>query len=242
MPAACAWPRTCSSNSLSTALSRCRPSGPGPAARTGRSRSRSARPPSSRSPPISPACARRGLQPVPARFVNYTADGSDYTLATTLLDRKRYSRQALADLYHSRWGVEEHCKVVKRSLCLEPFHGQSEDLVLQELRACFTLIAMTRLFANHCEAGMPPAAGQPPLRANFNNSLRTVSQHPAQHGLLPPARASEPFLPPRHAPTRRPLEAQQEEMTGRPGLQSSQSTAQAPSTKRMPLPGGRGWC
>ena len=39
------------------------------------------------------------------------------------------------------------------------------------------LIAKTRLFANHCEAGMPPAAGQPPVRANFNNSLRTVSQH-----------------------------------------------------------------
>ena len=117
------------------------------------------------------------LQPVPARFVNYTAGGNDYTLATTLLDRKRYSRHALADLYHARWGVEEHYKVVKRLLRLEPFHGQSEDLVLQQLWACFTLIAMTRLFANHCEAEMPSAAGKPPLRANSNNSLRTVSQH-----------------------------------------------------------------
>ena len=117
------------------------------------------------------------LQPVPARFVNYTAGGNDYTLATTLLDRKRYSRHALADLYHARWGVEEHYKLVKRLLRLEPFHGQSEDLVLQQLWACFTLIAMTRLFASHCEAEMPSAAGKPPLRANFNNSLRTVSQH-----------------------------------------------------------------
>ena len=117
------------------------------------------------------------LQPVPARFVKYTAGGNDYTLATTLLDRKRYSRHALADLYHARWGVEEHYKVVKRLLRLEPFHGQSEDLVLQQLWACFTLIAMTRLFSNHCEAEMPSAAGKPPLRTNFNNSLRTVSQH-----------------------------------------------------------------
>ena len=68
------------------------------------------------------------MQPVPARFVNYTAGGNDYTLATTLLDRKRYSRHALADLYHARWGVEEHYKLVKRLLRLEPFHGQSEDL------------------------------------------------------------------------------------------------------------------
>ena len=117
------------------------------------------------------------FQPLPARFVKYTAGGTDYALATTLLDRRRYSRPALADLYHARWGVQEHYKLVKRLLRLEPFHGQSEDLVLQELWACFTLVAMTRLFANHCEAEMPSAAGKPPLRANFNNSLRTVSQH-----------------------------------------------------------------
>ena len=45
------------------------------------------------------------LQPVPARFVNYTAGGNDYTLATTLLDRKRYSRHALADLSTMRAGA-----------------------------------------------------------------------------------------------------------------------------------------
>ena len=57
------------------------------------------------------------------------------------------------------------------------FRGQSEDWVLQELWAYFSLIAMTRLFANHCEAEMPSAADKPPLRAHFNNSLRTVGQH-----------------------------------------------------------------
>jgi hypothetical protein len=117
------------------------------------------------------------LQPVPARFVKYTAGGNDYTLATTLLDRKRYSRHALADLYHARWGVEEHYKVVKRLLRLEPFHGQSEDLVLQQLWACFTLIAMTRLFAKHSEGGFRSAPGKPALQANFKSSLRTVARH-----------------------------------------------------------------
>ena len=113
----------------------------------------------------------------PARFVKYTRRRQrlhprDHPARPQALLQARPGR-----LYHARWGVEEHYKVVKRLLRLEPFHGQSEDLVLQELWACFTLIAMTRLFASHCEAEMPSAAGKPPLRANFNNSLRTVSQH-----------------------------------------------------------------
>lgn len=76
------------------------------------------------------------------------------------------------------WGGEQNVyKVVKRLQRLEPFHAHSEGLVLQELGVCFTLIEMARLLADHCEAEMPSAAGKPPLRANFNNCLRTVSQH-----------------------------------------------------------------
>ena len=117
------------------------------------------------------------LQPLPTRLAPYIVGGSAYTLATTLLDRRHAPGPALADLYHARRGVVEHSKVVKRLLRPEPFHGQSEDLVLQELRACFSLIAMPRLVAGHCEAEMPSAAGKPPLRTHFNSSLRTVSQH-----------------------------------------------------------------
>ena len=70
---------------------------------------------------------------------------------------------------------------------------------------------------------MRSLAGKPPLRADCNHSLRTVSQpvewlllrqsaairngrqHPPQYGLPPRERASELFLPPRQVPTRRPL-------------------------------------
>ena len=126
------------------------------------------------------------LQPIPARFVKYTAGGTDYALATAPGSTRP---QALAGPCTTLPGKPSPTSTMragawksttrssKRLLRSEPFHGQSEDLVLQELWACFTLIAMTRLFANHCEAEMPSAAGKPPLRANFNNSLRTVSQH-----------------------------------------------------------------
>ena len=62
-----------------------------------------------------------------------------------------YSIDQLSDLYHARWGIEERYKVSKRLMEVEDFHGQSERGVKQELYACFTLIAMTRLFANHGE-------------------------------------------------------------------------------------------
>ena len=103
------------------------------------------------------------LQPVPARFVQYRAGGCDHTLATTLLDRKRSFRNALADLCHARWGAGEHSEAVKRLLRLAPFPGQPEELVPPELRPCFTLMAMTRLFPSHCEAEMPVGGpGSPP--------------------------------------------------------------------------------
>ena len=69
------------------------------------------------------------------------------------LHSQRYRVDALADLYHARWGVEEMFKVSKQFLEIEQFHGRSECLVKQELFAHFNLIAMTRLFTNRDAAG-----------------------------------------------------------------------------------------
>ncbi len=118
-----------------------------------------------------------GFQPCRVRLVRYTAGDTEYLLATTLLDSRRYPRQALAALYHARWGVEELYKVSQTMLQVEQFHGQSERLVRQELSAHFSLLAMTRLFTNQSEAGFPTAAGKEPLQANFRNGLCTVGRH-----------------------------------------------------------------
>ena len=118
-----------------------------------------------------------GFRPCQLRLVKYTVGATDYTLATTLLDRERYCVRELADLYHSRWGIEELYKVSKQMLAVEQFHGQSELLVLQELSAHFSLIAMTRLCTNHSEGGYRSDPGKPALQANFRNGLRTVGRH-----------------------------------------------------------------
>ena len=117
------------------------------------------------------------MRPCRVRLVKYTAGATDYTLATTLLDRQRYSVRELADLYHGRWGIEELYKISKQLLTVEEFHGQTERTVQQELCAHFSLIAMTRLFTNHSEEGFPSDPGKPALQANFKSSLRTVARH-----------------------------------------------------------------
>ena len=130
--------------------------------------------------PSAEACRQQPdtvFRPCRVRLVQYTVGGTHYTLATTLLDRQRYPLAALADLYHARWGIEELYKISKQMLALERFHGQSERLVRQELCAHFSLIAMTRLFTQHSERGLPSNAGKPALLANFRNGLRTVGRH-----------------------------------------------------------------
>ncbi len=116
-------------------------------------------------------------QPCRVRLLRYTAGQTEFLLATTLLVRRRYPRQALADLYHGRWSIEELDQVSKQYLAVEQFHGQSERLVRQELSAHCSLIAMRRLCANQTTAGFAAEAGKPPLQANFRNSLRTVGRH-----------------------------------------------------------------
>ena len=127
------------------------------------------------------SCSACSATPTPcSRLVRYSAGGTTFFLATTLLDRKRYRVADLAKLYHARWGVEELYKTAKQGLRLEQFRGRSERLVKQEVQAHFTMVALTRLFTNHSEEawrGEPDGHGRPGRQANFQHSLRTVARH-----------------------------------------------------------------
>ena len=112
------------------------------------------------------------------RLVKYAVGDTVFILGTTLLDRDQYSIDQLSDLYHARWGIEERYKVSKRLMEVEDFHGQSERGVKQELYACFTLVAMTRLFANHGEDhlnGGLPNDGKPLMQTNVKHGLAVVA-------------------------------------------------------------------
>ncbi len=117
------------------------------------------------------------FQPCRVRLIKYTAGTTTYTLATTLLDRQRYSVRDLADLYHGRWSIEELYKISKQLLTVEEFHGQTERTVQQELFAHFSLIALARLFTNRSEESFRADPGKPVMQANSKSSLRTVARH-----------------------------------------------------------------
>lgn len=88
-----------------------------------------------------------GLGGVKVRLVRYFIKGKPYCLLTTLIDKKRYPRSALKELYHARWGVEEFFKLTKSYLQMENFHSKSRRGIEQEIAAHFSLITFTQTMA-----------------------------------------------------------------------------------------------
>ena len=107
------------------------------------------------------------------RLVKGTVFDTEIRLATTLLDRERYTTKALLDLYHARWGIETLYDTLKETLT--GFHAKSERGVKQELYAAFTLIALSRIFTNRCEDDVN-RHGDPAIRTNGRNSMRLIGK------------------------------------------------------------------
>jgi hypothetical protein len=90
------------------------------------------------------------IRTIRVRLVKYTIAGTQFVLATTLLDKDKYPRKFFVELYHSRWGIEEMYKSFKYSLT-DNFHGKSRLKVEQEIFANFLLMTIARIFANSSE-------------------------------------------------------------------------------------------
>ena len=130
------------------------------------------------------------IVPRQLRLVKYDIAGQTFCLGTTLLDCDRYPLNALKDVYHSRWGVEELYKISKQLFGIEEFHARTERGVKQEIFAHFVLITMNRLFANqadidlnpdpspdpqHSAIGHSPASNaEPRIQTNFKNCVHAV--------------------------------------------------------------------
>ena len=107
------------------------------------------------------------IVPLKMRLVKYEIAGHTYCLGTTLIESDRYPLNALMDVYHARWGVEELYKISKRLFVIEDFHAKTERGVKQELYAHFVLITMNRLFANQADIDL-----------NASDSPHLLLQHP----------------------------------------------------------------
>jgi len=75
------------------------------------------------------------LKPLKLRLIRIDHDNQTQVLITSLTDTTRYPHGAFADLYHSRWPVEEDYKAIKCRIELENFSGKSALSVYQDFHA-----------------------------------------------------------------------------------------------------------
>ncbi len=96
------------------------------------------------------------------------ARSREITLLTTLLDAGKYPAAALAELYLSRWRVEQNIRHLKRTLGMERLKCQSLDGVHREL-AVFALV-----YNAVCAARVLAARARQlePVRISFVDTLR----------------------------------------------------------------------
>jgi len=119
------------------------------------------------------------------RLLKYEIGGRVFCLGTTLLEAQRYPLDALMEVYHSRWGIEELYKVSKCLFVVEDFHAKTERGVKQELFAHFVLITLNRLFANRTDSVLNTGRGglsapedtEPPQhKTNFKNCIHVLQR------------------------------------------------------------------
>jgi Transposase DDE domain len=76
------------------------------------------------------------IEPIELRFICIDmANGDKEVLATSLLDLNKYPYELFADLYHSRWIIEESYKIMKSRIEMENFTGKSPEAVKQDFYA-----------------------------------------------------------------------------------------------------------
>ena len=81
------------------------------------------------------------------RLIRYSINNKSYYLATSLCDNQ-IPAQDIADLYHKRWGIEEHYKIEKSLINIQNFHAKSEQGVLQEIYCATLLTNIARIMGS----------------------------------------------------------------------------------------------
>lgn len=118
----------------------------------------------------------------------------EVTLVTTLLDETLYPTEALAELYGTRWRVEEHLKALKQTMKLDVLKCTTVDGVLKEL-------TMYAIAYNLVRVAMGEEAGRRGVvvdRVSFIDALRWLRD--AEPGEEMPELVVNPWRPERSEP------------------------------------------
>jgi hypothetical protein len=94
------------------------------------------------------------------------------TLVTTLLDRKRYTKEALAGLYERRWSAEVNLRHLKQTLKLDVLRCETYKGVLKELAMLVVVYNLVR----QVMAEAARAQRVKPERISFADALRWLRE------------------------------------------------------------------
>jgi hypothetical protein len=118
----------------------------------------------------------------------------EVTLVTTLLDAAAYPADAVAELYGSRWRVEEHLKALKQTMKMDVLKCKTVDGVLKELTMYAPAYNLVRL--TMCEAAGRQGAAVD--RVSFIDALRWLRDGAEGEGM--PELVVNPARPGRSEP------------------------------------------
>jgi Transposase DDE domain len=118
----------------------------------------------------------------------------EVTLVTTLLDAEAYPADALAELYMTRWRVEEDLKSLKHTMKMDVLRCKTLDGVLKELTMYAIAYNLVRLTMGRAAVGQ----GVEPDRVSFIDALRWLSC--AEEGEEMPELVVNPHRPGRFEP------------------------------------------
>jgi Transposase DDE domain len=118
----------------------------------------------------------------------------EVTLVTTLLNAAKYTADALAELYGTRWRVEENLKSLKQTMKMDVLKCKTVDGVLKELTMYAVAYNLVRVAM--CEAG--DRQGVVADRISFVDALRWLRG--AEEGEETPELVVNPWRPGRYEP------------------------------------------
>jgi Transposase DDE domain len=118
----------------------------------------------------------------------------EVTLVTTLLDAALYPADALAELYGTRWRVEEHLKALKQTMKMDVLKCKTVDGVLKELTMYAVAYNLVRL--TMCQAADRQGVGVE--RISFIDALRWLRD--GEDGEAMPELVVNPARPGRFEP------------------------------------------
>ena len=125
------------------------------------------------------ACKERCLdtRPIQVRLIRIELDsGETEVLITSLLDPEEFPAHLFAELYHTRWPVEEDYKVMKCRIEIEDFSGQSVHSVYQDFHAAVFSKNITAMLVFSTRESVEKLYDQRQLqyKINFTQALSTM--------------------------------------------------------------------